>query len=464
MNILVIMISRNILKTSYISDILAEYIADIQFQKLPNSVIEHTKICVLDCIGSALIGFTEGDGQTFAEFAYQIGAKGRSTIIGSGLKTHSLNAALANAFLSHLCEMDDIISLVHMEGVVVPTTLSVGEQLDLSGKDLILSIVTGYDIGSRISKAVNYHDRYKFWHPTGTIGTFAAAATTAKLLNLSKRKIINSFGLAGTQAAGLMATWGTSGKSLNSAKAAYNGLLASLLSQKGLSGPPDIFESNRGFCIATSSSYDFTDVLNDLGRRYEILENTFKIHASCGGIHPAIDAVLQLKKDHDFQSDEIEKVNVITSSTVEQLLGHTYHPSTPSKARFSLPYCLALAFMEDEVNISGFTKKKLSNLKIRKIAEKIKVTSSTKFDDYWKKNLMTAAEVTIHSKSGKMFRILIDTPKGNPKNPVTKIEIQKKFRSLSSSIIQSERISKIISLVDKLEDIKIQDLMELVQK
>src|SRR5690606_29784581 len=210
----------------------------------------------------------------------------------TGGQSSVLNAALVNGAASHVVELDDIHkgSIIHAATVVIPAALAVAEWKGLSGKELIAAVVAGYEVCYRIGEAVS-PSHYYYWHNTATCGTFGAAIAAAKLLGLTTEQTIAALGNAGTQAAGL---WefiedGAMTKQLHTGKAAMNGLLAALLAQKGFTGPQKILEGNRGFFKAMSEEYDASRVTEGLGNEFKIMENSFKIHASCRHTHHAVD-------------------------------------------------------------------------------------------------------------------------------------------------------------------------------
>src|SRR5208283_5330121 len=106
--------------------------------------------------------------------------------------------------------------------------------------------------GIRIGMAMN-PSHYQYWHTTGTCGTFGAAVTAGKLLDLDEEEIIQALGMAGTQAAGLVETFGTMSKPLNPGKAAQSGVLAALLAQRGFTSSKQMLDSKIGYCYAASS-------------------------------------------------------------------------------------------------------------------------------------------------------------------------------------------------------------------
>jgi 2-methylcitrate dehydratase PrpD len=236
-----------------ISRELARYIGQASFSGLPLETVEQTKMCILDWIGAALAGTREKLFQMITEVLQASGGKSECAIIGNGLKTSCLQAALISGTLSYAVKLDQSSpqgSMVHPQPPMIPTALAVAERKELPGKDFILAPLLGLDIEVRVAVAVNpSHMGERGFHTTGTCGTFGAADAAAKLMKLNEKQTTWALGIAGTQAAGLTASLETFSRSLHAGKAAYNGVLAGLLAKKGFVGAEGIFEDEGGFCV-----------------------------------------------------------------------------------------------------------------------------------------------------------------------------------------------------------------------
>ncbi|MCK9905628.1 MmgE/PrpD family protein, partial [Frankia sp. Cpl3] len=197
------------------------------YADLPGEVIQFTKLCILDWLGSAVAGAAKPPVRMIDELVKELGGTEQATLVTGG-KTSVAHAALVNGAASHVVELDDIhkSSIIHAATVVIPAAFAIAEWQHKSGKQLITAIAIGYDVCFRVGEAVS-PSHYYYWHNTATCGTFGVAAAVAKLLELDEQQIIYALGNAGTQAAGL---WefivdGAMSKQLHTGKAAMNGLL-----------------------------------------------------------------------------------------------------------------------------------------------------------------------------------------------------------------------------------------------
>ncbi len=419
-----------------ISERLARFIDDISIDKLRPDVIEITKLCVLDWLGSAIAGSTTRPIQMFVQVATDLGGKPQATMIPNGTKTSCHLAALVNAASSHVLEMDDLHkpSVLHPAATVIPAGLAVAERDGIAGGDLLTAIAAGYEVAIRAGEALG-PSHYDFWHTTSTCGVFGAATAVGKVLRLAPEQMVWALGTAGTQSAGL---WeflvdGAMSKQLHPAMAAADGLLAALLAQQGFTGAMKIFEGEKGLARATSAAPDLkrlTDGLSDHPLR--ILENSFKAHAACYHIHSTIDAVLALQREHHLTPAKIKKIHVRLYSAALDLLEQV-KPVSPYAAKFSIPYCIATALLQRRVALDDFHEEGIKDEAARQLMSIIELQRDAELDqaypDRW------PAVMTIETVSGKRHAIRIDYPKGDPNNPISREELIEKFHTLTGHII-----------------------------
>ncbi|GAB3057464.1 MmgE/PrpD family protein [Salinicoccus sesuvii] len=439
-----------------LSESLASYIRSVSYEQLPDDVVEFTKLCILDYFSSAIAGSDTLPIAKIEEIVEELGGAKQATLITGG-KSSVTNAALLNGASSHIVEQDDIHkgSIIHAATVVIPAALAIAERDNLSGKDLITAVVIGYEVCYRIGEAVT-PSHYYYWHNTATCGTFGAAAAVAKLLNLSEEQIVHTLGSAGTQAAGL---WefiedGAMSKQLHPGKAAMNGVIAGLLSQKGFTAATRILEGDRGFFEAMSDDYDVSKVAERLGETYKIMENSFKVHASCRHTHHAMDLVSELSRERRLDAEDIESIEIGTYQVAINITNND-NPMTVYQGKFSLQYCTAHAFVLQEGSLYTFTEENLWNEEIRDVMSKVRIYVDPSKNNTYPNQWGAIAKVTL--KNGKHIELDTDYPKGDPEQPVTKDELLEKFMQLSQKLDQSERenISEKILSLEKVEDLKV---------
>ncbi|MFY0543576.1 MmgE/PrpD family protein [Brevibacillus sp. H7] len=431
-----------------LSSRLAHFIANTHYDDLPAEVVEFTKLCLLDWLGSAVAGADKPPVQMIDKLARELGGTEQASLVTGG-KTSVAHAALVNGAASHVVELDDIhkASIIHAATVVIPAALAVAEWLHKSGRELIAAVAIGYDVCFRIGEAVS-PSHYYYWHNTATCGTFGAAAAVAKLLELDERQIVHALGNAGTQAAGL---WefivdGAMSKQLHTGKAAMNGLLASLLAHKGFTGPAKILEGDRGFFRAMAETFDESRITDRLGEHFKIRENSFKIHASCRHTHPAVDLVLQLRKEHGILPQDVRCIRVGGYQSVVAITDNP-NPQTVYASKFSLQFCVALAFVKGSAGLTDFTEEALFDPAIRSLMQRVELTLDPEVDAAYPEQWGSILEV--ETQQGEVLRQRTDYPKGDPENPVTAAELTAKFNALAAHVPGEKRagwINQILQL------------------
>jgi len=447
-----------------LAQVLAEFILQLRYESLEKKVVDKAKMCLLDLIGVALAGAYSALGKKIVNFVKNINGVKESTIIGDGTLVSAIHATFANATLAHIHELDDghRYAMGHPGAVVIPAALALAEKVGATGKELLTAIVAGYEAFIRLGMAINPSHFKRGFHTTATVGTFAAAAAAGKILGLNKSELVHALGLAGVQSAGLLEV--TRGKSfakpIQVGRAAQSGVLAALLAREGVTAPDTIFEGEYGFFHAFVDKYDPEVIVRDLGNTYTILGVYHKFHASCRHTHPAIDAALKLVKEYDLKPEEIAEVQVYTYSAAYNLCGKEYEPQSASTAKFSIPYCVAVAIYDREASINSFTEDKIRNPAILNLARRVKVVPDPELDSLVPRE--RGARVRIVLTNNKVHEAYVRNPYGEPEWPATFGDIKAKFRSLSSLVLTPQSIDETINMVEELEDIH--DIRALTRK
>lgn len=439
---------------------LSEFIHNTDYEDIPSEIIQLAKMCFLDWLGCTVAAADSETARIFRETVLELGGNPDATIIPYGDKTSITNASLVNAALSHFLELDDIHkkAMYHPGIPVIPAVLALSEKLNKTGKDIITGIVMGYETGIRIGIAIN-PSHFRIWHTTGTAGTFASAAATGKILDLSEKQLIDDLGNAGTQAAGL---WefindGAMTKPLHPAKAAQNGLLSSLLAQKGFTGPSRIIEGKQGFATATSKETNLESITADLGNYYCMGDIGFKVHAGCRHTNSPVDGTLALVQKYDIKPEDISQVTVKVYQLAMDLTGKT-DPQNPTDGKFSIPYCVASAIRFRHCNIDVFSPELIKDPQTRNILDKINLVVDESVEKEFPMGY--ASIVEIKTIDGKEYVQRTDYAKGDPENPVSWDDIEKKFINLTGKMFPTKKAHEIINKIKQLEDVG--DIREII--
>ena len=437
-----------------VTEVLSGFVKNTDFKDLPEEVVEQSKNCLLDWLGVALGGSTQSLSSILYEFIDEVGGKEQATILGKGNKTSLLNAALINGAMSHVLDFDDTHAdtLIHPSAPLIPAILAIAEYKHLSGKDVISAYVLGYEVETRIGMAMGPSHYVSGWHATSTFGRFGAAAGAGKLLGLTTEEMAHAFGLAATQAGGLRQVFGTMGKPFHPGKAAMDGIMSVLLARKGFTCSPNILEGASGFSELFSTDYDLDIITTGLGETFQVMKNTFKPHASCLLTHPVIDALIGLKKEFNLKAEDIAEIDCKVSRLCLDAAGKP-DPQTPLDAKFSIYFCAALALQDGKAGEDSFTDDKVLAPEITKLRKKVRATVSPNIKE-------TEAGVFVKTRDNRKYEKHITTPKGDPRNPLKREELEEKFKGLASWVISENKVGMIIEKIRGLD--RIEDINELI--
>lgn len=438
-----------------LSSLLADFITGLKFDGLPLEAVRMARLSLLDWIGSAARGGLERPAQIALSVLRNQGGTPQAVLIPSGERTSSLNAALGNGIASHILELDDVHrrSIVHAGAAVLPAALAAAEMAHAHGRALIEAIVAGYEIAVRIGEAVT-PSHYHFWHNTATCGTFGACAAAAKLLGLNREQTIWAVGSAGTQAAGLweFLSDATMSKHLHPGKAAQNGLLSALLAREGFSGATRILEGERGFFRAMVPEVDLLRITEGLGSApFRVQENSFKFHSSCRHTHPAMDVTLDLVRRHGLSTGAVSEITIGTYRTAIEITNNP-QPESVFAAKFSLPFCVALAFKNGRCGLSDFCEDNLRDSEVRGIMSKVRLVVNETVDAAHPEKWGVA--VDIRMTSGEVYSGGTDYPLGDPENLPNDEILLDKFRNLALAVWNEKKVEAVLQTVMKLEKLE----------
>lgn len=411
---------------------LATFLADLQYDQIPGSVLARTEDLFLDWIGSALASQGAHPIALFERYAERMGPTcGSARILVNGRSTSPYFAALVNGAASHLVEQDDLhnSSVLHPATVVFSAVLAAAQDLNKSGRDLLLASVAGYEAGIRIGEFLG-RSHYRIFHTTATVGTLAAAVGVGKLLGFDKEQFINLLGNAGTQAAGL---WeflrdAADSKQLHTAKAAADGLLAAYMTKDGLTGARNILEGEQGMAAGMSSDANPAQLSDRLGTRWALVETSFKFHASCRHTHPAADALLQLMQREGLDHEQIAKVVTHVHQGAIDVLGRVVKPSTVHQAKFSMGTVLGLIAVHGSAQLIDFRDLALTDASVDAFRQKVSMVLDPEVDAAYPARWL--GRVTVSTTDGRTLGAAIDEPKGDPGNTLSRPELEAKFQRL----------------------------------
>jgi 2-methylcitrate dehydratase PrpD len=356
---------------------------------------------------------------------------------------------MVNGASSHVAEQDDVhnSAVFHPGTVVFSPVLAVAQARGASGRDLLTAAVAGYEVGIRVGEFLG-RPHYKVFHTTGTAGTVAAAAAVGHLLRLSPEQMLDAFGSAGTQAAGL---WeflrdAADSKQLHTAKAAADGLLSAYLAKDGFTGAKHILEGAQGMAAGMSKDADAARLTDRLGERWALAETSFKYHASCRHTHPAADALLQVVMQHDLKPEMVTRVTAHVHQGAIDVLGPVTNPQSAHQAKFSMGTVLGMMAVFRRAGMKEF-KTYFNDPRIAAFREKVFMVLDPEVDQMYPQ--VWIGKVTVETADGRTLLGRVTEPKGDPGNSLTRNELEQKALRLAefSGMATAEEMSAVIARI-----------------
>ena len=438
-----------------VTERLARYAIETSYKSFPKEVVHQAKRCFLDLLGVALGGAKQPLTRILMKTVKDFGGRPQATILGHGLKTNVMNAALVNGAMAHALDYDDTHSgsLGHPSAPLIPAVLAVAEWKGLSGKSALEAFILGFEVETRIGLGMGMKHYDRGWHATSTFGRFGAAVAAGKLLGLSPEEMKIALGLAGTQAAGLRLVFGTMTKPFHPGKSAFDGVLSAILAQRGFTCAPNIIEGKKGYFEVLGDGSQLEPMIKNLGKKYQVLNNTFKPYAACLLTHPTIDAVIDLRSKYNLKPEDVEGIQCDVGHFCLDSAGQI-EPKTGLAGKFSTYYCAALALAEGSAGENMFTDRRVLDPKMVALRKKVKARIVPGFKD-------TEARVTLTTKGGKKYSAYVEIPKGDPRNPPSDQELESKFRTLTPVVLSESKMNRLVEAIWSLE--KVKDIRQLAR-
>ena len=440
---------------------LADFIVKLDLNKIPKKVIEGAKLCIIDLLGVGIGASNQPLLKNIRNSYKRVYGSNKYTasVLGTQTKFDYITASYLSAMECHRLELDDVHtrSKAHIGAVVVPTAWKIASAYHLSGKQLLEAVICGYEVESRIAMGFGVvSHRNKGWHVTGTAGTFGAATVASKLLGLSKTQTVSALGMAGTQSAGLWAFLedGASNKILHPAHAAQAGINAAILAKSGMTGPEHILSAkDGGLYPAMSDDYHYDLVTKDLGKKYEILNIDRKPYPCCRSAHGAINGAIVLNNKYNIDYHTVKNIKIKTYEVGYNQIGKSEsskNPHYPHEAKFSTPYTVAYALINNNLTQKAFDQKEIEKPEIRKLMKKIKVFPDDEFTSQYPNHWGT--EIFIQTTSNN-YKIKLMDAYGSVNNPMASKDILKRTLNFAKGDPEFNQIG-LIKKLDSLENWK----------
>jgi 2-methylcitrate dehydratase PrpD len=314
--------------------------------------------------------------------------------------------------------------------------MALAEHTGASGRALIDALVIGIDVSCRVGNAM-YPDHYdRGWHITGSTGTLGAAAACARLLGLDTQKTAMALGIAASQPVGMREQFGTMTKPFHPGGAARAGLMSALLASQGFTASPKALEAPRGMMQTVSTKNDWTEIISELGQRFEISFNSYKPFACGIVIHPSIDACAQLRAQ-GVRPEQIDRIELKVHSLVLELTSKK-EPVDGLQAKFSVYHGCAAGLTFGFAAEDEFSDAVVNRPDMVALRRKVVATVDDSIDE-------ASADVTAVLLDGRRVHVFVEHAIGSLQNPMSDAQLDAKFHGLSDPVLGADKTTDLIA-------------------
>jgi aconitate decarboxylase len=442
---------------------LADFAVNLKLADVPDDVIVRAKSIILDGLGCALFGAQLEWTEILSSVVQRLEPRGgQASIWGRGETASAVSAALVNGTMVQGYELDDANpASIHSCAAVLPAAIGASEYAGvdkIDGEKLLTAVIAGFEIGPRVGLCMNGNRLLaKGWHTPGIFGVFPAAVAAGVVVGLDSTKCYNALGIAGPQAAGIMAAqFGSMVKRMLSAKSAQSGLYAALLAADGFTGAPEVFEETYGgYCTTftqTADQFDLAALIDGLGTRWETMRISIKRHASVGTNLAALDAVEELVRESGVKAADVERITVkLTQDGVLHSFWTPYVPADLTAAQMHLGFCIAMKLIDGEVFVDQMVEKNIGRPDLVDFANRRVNVVRSEERERMGRAFARGADVEVVLKNGSIVQKTVDNFLGSYQRPMTDEQMAEKFRRLAAKTLSARKVGELEEIVRNLE-------------
>jgi 2-methylcitrate dehydratase PrpD len=424
-------------------------------------VRQHCKTLILDALACAVAGHRGEETSQLAALAASLAQSTESSVIG-GDRLSLAGATLLNGYLVTAVTMCDVhrATMTHVTPEIVPPALAIAERDGASGRDLLVAIAAGCEVTTRIGLGLDYPAfRARGWHGPGIIGPFGAAAAVGSLLGFNAGTMARAFGLAGSQAAGTFAAWGTPTVKFHQCRGALSGLLAALLAQQDFVATTEFLTAKDGGLYNAYVNGGKPHLATaDLGERFELERIAMRLWPSATLIQGMITALFDLLGRHTIDTASVRKVRVALSPQAFDMHGGFGAYKAKFEALLSAHYTAAAILHDRALTLAQFEPKRYDDPKLRRFAaEQVEVRSDPLVNG-------SQALLELDTVDGSVLSARCEHPLGSFENPLTRAQIENKFRTYARGVLPDADVADVIKAVNGLEGFgSVRKLMDLLR-
>jgi 2-methylcitrate dehydratase PrpD len=447
--------------TQETTQVLARFAASLQYDDIPAPVREYCKDLLLDTLACAVAGHQGEETHQIAALAAGLAQSNESSVIG-GDRLSLAGATMLNGYLVTAVTMCDAHrpTLTHITPEVMPPALAIAERDGLSGRDLIVALVAGCEITTRVGVGIDYPAfRARGWHGPGVFGPFGSAAAVGRLRKFNDETMARAFGLAGSQAAGTFAAWGTPTVKFHQCRGALSGLMAALLAEQNFVATREFITAKDGGLYNSYSNGGKREAATaDLGERWELEQIALRPWPSASSIQGMMTALFDIVEQHPIDPLQVKALRIGLSQPVFDLHGIFARYKAKFEALLSAHYVAAAILHDREMTLAQFEPARYDDPALRRFAERVEVRADPALS-----GIEATAEV--ETTDGKTYSERCKHPRGAPENRLTRAQIEDKFRTYARGRLSDANVEGVIAAVVGLDQLgSVRALMDLLRE
>jgi len=429
---------------------LAEFVANTRWQDVPEPVQRHAKLVLLDTLGVILAGSERPEVRQLREQLAGAGGSGATIYARGWPVADPRTAALLNGTAGRAIELCEGLRLVSGQAAMqtLPGVLAVAEQAGSSGRDLMAAFVLGYEVAARLSSGFTPRP---LAHQNGQASLLAAAAAGAKLRGLDAAGISRAMRLATVLLLTPSYTNVVAGATALNIAGGMSGFAAALAPELALAGftaQDDAIEEALGQMIGTGFTAD--GLLDELGNRWEITRNYFRLYACCNPIHPALDCLKAALDELRPKPDEVAHIDFATYRFASVMR----NPDPPNyfASKYSLPHAAAAMVVRGGAGFAELDDSALEDSRIAALRHRVHIAEDTAMSALAPR--LRPARVTLSLTDGRRVTHERQSHRGDFDEPFTEAEIRGKFRQLAGTILPPDTVAQAETAIGQIEEWK----------
>jgi len=426
---------------------LARFAARTRWEDVPEPVQRHTKLVLLDTFGVILAGSERPEVRLLRDRLAVTGGTG-ATVFGRGWPIHDpRTAALLNGVAARSIELCEGLRLVSGQAAlqVLPGVLAVGEHLGSSGSEILAAFVLGYDVAGRLAGGFTPRP---LAHQNGQVSLLAAAVAGARLHGLDTDGVSRAMRIATTLLLTPSYTNAVAGATTLNVAGGMSGFAAALAPELVLAGfeaQPNAIEEALGSLVGNGFSPD--RITDELGTRWEITRNYFRLYACCNPIHPALDCLQAALAALRPQPQEIERIDIATYRFASVM--RNPEPANYFASKYSLPHAAATMAVRGSAGFAALDDSALDDPVIAALRRRVHITEDTAMSAVAPR--LRPARVTVTLADGRQSTQTRDSHRGDFQEPFAESEIRAKFHELAGVFLTAEGAAKVEQAIDRCE-------------